>query len=186
MMFDSLKKWLEDKKILSGKWIFVLGIIGLLLIGLSSFFEVDDKPEKTNKSLVNTSTQYILDTEQRLTSLVEDIVHGKAQVMITLESGVEYIYANEIKTNVGVTEDINGEQNTKTQQNDSNQKNYVTYKDSDGNEQPLIITEVMPSIRGVVVVCSGGDDPYLAAAVKSAVVTALNINEKRVCVLGKN
>ncbi len=185
-MFTSIKKWLEDKKILSGKWLFVLGIFGLLLIGLSSFFGGEEKQESKTVVQSNTSAQYVLDTEQRLTSLVEDIVNGNAQVMITLESGVEYIYANEIKTNVGVTEDINGEQNTKTQQNDSNQKNYVTYKDADGNEQPLIITEIMPAIRGVVVVCSGGDDPYLAAAVKSAVVTALNINEKRVCVLGKN
>lgn len=185
-MFETVKKWIEDKKILSGKGLVFLGIIGLILILLSSVFAEEKSAENKDVSINGTSAQYVLDTEKRLTSMVEDIVDGNAQVMITLESGVEYIYANEVKTNAGVTEDINGEQNMKTQQSDSNQKNYVTYKDADGNEQPLIITEIMPAIRGVVVVCSGGDDPYLAAAVKSAVVTALNINEKRVCVLGKN
>ena len=184
-MFDNIKKWIQEKNIISSKWIIVLGVIGIILIAISTFGD-SPKDKKTDASDQNTSAQYIENTEERLTLLVKDIVRGDAKVMITLENGVEYIYANEIKTNVGVSEDIHGAETTKTQQNDSNQKNYVTYKDANGNEQPLIITEVMPSIRGVVVVCSGGDDPYLAAAVKSAVVTALNITDKKVCVLGSN
>ncbi len=184
-MFDRFKKWIEEKNIFSSKWFIVLGVIGMVLIALSTFGD-SDNDKKADSSATTMAAEYIKNTEERLTLLVKDIVQGDAQVMITLENGVEYIYANEIKTNVGLSEDINGAQTTKTQQNDSNQKNYVTYKDADGNEQPLIITEVMPSIRGVVVVCSGGDDPYLAAAVKSAVVTVLNISDKKVCVLGSN
>ena len=48
-----------------------------------------------------------------------------------------------------------------------------------------MVTEIMPTVKGVVVVCDCKGDSVLAEAVRQAVVTALNISEKRVCVIDR-
>lgn len=42
--------------------------------------------------------------------------------------------------------------------------------------------EVEPIIRGVLVVCEGGDDPVVAACVTEAVTKALDISTAKVCI----
>ena len=41
---------------------------------------------------------------------------------------------------------------------------------------------IEPKVRGVVVVCEGGDDPLVVARVMNAVTKALNISSDKVCV----
>ena len=50
----------------------------------------------------------------------------------------------------------------------------------------LLVTEIQPVIRGVVVTCEGAADETVAALVGQAVCTALDITEKRVCVIPYN
>ena len=42
--------------------------------------------------------------------------------------------------------------------------------------------EIQPVIRGVLVVCEGGDDPVVAQTVTQAVTRALDISSAKVCV----
>lgn len=46
----------------------------------------------------------------------------------------------------------------------------------------VLVTEILPTVKGVVVVCEGGDDPTVCARIQNAVTTALHITSKRVCV----
>jgi len=41
---------------------------------------------------------------------------------------------------------------------------------------------ITPVVRGVVIVCDGGDDPLVVARVMSAVTKSLNISTNKVCV----
>ena len=41
---------------------------------------------------------------------------------------------------------------------------------------------ITPVVRGVVVVCDGGDDPLIVARVMSAITRSLNISSNKVCV----
>ena len=49
-------------------------------------------------------------------------------------------------------------------------------------KQALVVTEVQPTIKGVGVVCQGGDIPAVQQRIISAVTTALAVNSTRVCV----
>ena len=42
----------------------------------------------------------------------------------------------------------------------------------------------MPEVRGVAVVCRGGDDELINEKIKNAVTAALNITSKRVYIAG--
>lgn len=107
----------------------------------------------------------------------------EVSVMVTIDNGIEYLYASENKSDNDVVEDSNS--GNKTKQSDKNENTYKTIKDNDGNETPLIVSEIMPQIRGVFVVCDNGDDEFVQAAIKSAVQTVLNISSEKIYVSGK-
>ena len=43
--------------------------------------------------------------------------------------------------------------------------------------------EIAPKIRGVLIVCEGGDDPVVAARISDAVTKALDISAAKVCIV---
>lgn len=160
-----------------------LGMAAVLLIGLSSVFPGKEKEKQATAS--QTTDTYITEIEQKLEQIAASIVGGKAEAMVTLENGIEYIYASETETDTQKNEDKTGEDKTKIQQNDSNAQKYIIVKNANGDEEALVVTEIMPTVKGVVVVCDCKGDSVLAEAVRQAVVTALNISEKRVCVIDR-
>lgn len=184
--FEKLKAKLPKSK--SG-FLIILGIFGLVLVLVSSI-DTNDKSEvsatenitKVNQSIG--SGDYVLQVESKLERVISDML-GKSPVtvMVTLESGTEYVYADEVKTDADVTKDQSA---LKTQQSDSNQKTYIVVKDSEGNEHPLIVTEKMPTVRGVVVVCDNGETTAVASAVRLAVKSALNVSDDKICIIGRH
>lgn len=183
---NRLKEKLPKSK--SGLLIAV-GLLGLMLILVSSF-DIGSNKNDTSKSAssqVNedsNSESYTDSLESKLENVISDMLGGTdVTVMITLDSGTEFVYADEIRTDADLTKDQTA---LKTQQSDKNQKTYVIVKDSEGNERPLIVTEKMPVIRGVVIVCESGETPSVASAVRLAVKSALNIDEGKICIIGRH
>ncbi len=165
----------------------VIGLIGMVLILISSLdFGSPEKSENKQSTEVSVKNpqSYTENLEKRLESVISDMLGGsEVSVLITLESGAEYIYADEIKTDADVTKDQSA---LKTQESDSNHKTYVIVKDAHGNEQPLVVTEKMPVIRGVVIVCENGQTSNVATAVRLAVKSALNVDDSKICVIGRH
>ena len=56
--------------------------------------------------------------------------------------------------------------------------------DSDGKEVPLTVTEIMPSVRGIVIVCNGGNDQSVQTLIKNTVAVALGVESDCGCVTG--
>ena len=104
---------------------------------------------------------------------------GDSKVMLTVETGVEYIYAKDMKVNSEYNHNVKGdEENTKE-----------TYEEEtkflELDDGALLITEKQPSVKGVVVVCKGADDPIVCQRVLTAVMTVLGVNSTKVCVVAK-
>lgn len=157
------------------QWIVILGVAGILLIGLSAMRE--RTPEASPVTETDTA-QYIAQMEDRLERMVSSVRGaGRAEVMITLQNGVEYVYANEQKTNSDHTES-----ESQTSVRDDSHKTVVTVDDGNG-KAGLLVTEIQPVVRGVVVTCEGAENEAVAAMVNKAVCIALDISEKRVCVV---
>ncbi len=156
-------------------WIVAAGVLGMILIALSSLWERE--PTVPTPEAQDT-TAYIAQMEERLEQMVSSIRGaGRAEVMVTLNNGVEYVYANEEKTNSDHTES-----ESQVSVRDDNQKTVVTV-DAENGKSGLLVTEIQPIVRGVVVACEGASDETVAALVNEAVRTALDIAEKRVCVI---
>lgn len=160
------------------KALFILGIGGIVLIALSSVFPL--KSGSTKKANTLSTDEYSEKIKADITKIVTKISGDKnPTVVITLESGPRYTYADSRENDTAKTTGQTGDQNS-----EKTKRSYVTVRDSNGAETALIITENMPEIRGVAVVCSGGDDSDTADKIIGAVTAALNITSKRVYISG--
>ena len=54
--------------------------------------------------------------------------------------------------------------------------------DGTDGRSALVRTRMEPVIKGVVVVCEGGDDPVTVSRIMDAVTTALAISSAKVCI----
>lgn len=166
----------------SKKVIIIAGLIGIALIFLSGFFKSEPKKEKIKIEDINTQ-EYRIEIEKSLNEIVCSIKGaGKSKVLVTLENGTKNVYATEQKTNKEALEDKSNGETTKKKESDDSEVKYIKVKDSNGTEQALSVTQIQPTVKGVVIVCDGGDDPAVQERIVNAVTTALNITSKRVCV----
>ncbi|MBQ6830984.1 MAG: hypothetical protein IJO59_07685 [Clostridia bacterium] len=157
--------------------VIVCGIVGVLLLALPEWLP----PKKEKIATVTSSQEFISETEEKLRTIVSSIQGaGQCRVMITLENGVEYVYATEQKTNTDRQEDSGQDSNKVIQRDDSEEK--VIVIDSDNGREGLLVTEIQPTIKGVVIVCEGGDDKTVCERIVQAVTVVLNVSSKRVCV----
>ena len=164
------KIWIEKLK--KGKALPVIGIVGIILIGLSSFSFSESKPQKENTFSIN---EYKAELEKQAAVLVQGISgDNTAKVFITLEGGVKYSYADEITQNTADKTD-----GTSSDTKNETSKSYITVRNSDGSEQALLVCEYLPEVRGVAVVCKAKDNTT-AEKIKEALAALLGVTTRRV------
>lgn len=167
------------KKLISPKGLVIAGLCGILLIflsGLSS--EEKEKEVKVNEFSVE---EYRLSLQEGIEKIVSDITgSGKVEVVVTLESSIRYNYAESV-------EESKAEKNDKESQSLDNElkEGYITVKTADGGEEALLVTARMPEIRGIAIVCEGGDNEIINQKIQNAVMAALDITSKRVYICGR-
>lgn len=174
---------LKDK---SKKIIICIGILGIVLIFISELFKTNNAKKVTVSTSATASSstyEYVAQLENNLKELISSIKGaGNTRVMVTLENSEETVYATEEKKNKEATEDKSDGQLSKKRESDDCEKKYITVRDADGTERALSVTQIQPTVKGVVVVCDGGDIPEVQQKITDAIKTALNITSKRVYV----
>jgi len=168
------------------KIILVVGLIGIVLIFISGYFKNTGSNTSSSSATQTTISveQYTKQLETSLTDIVNGIEGaGTSKVLVTLEKGTQYVYATEEKKSTQTTQDKSTSSTTKNQENNNDETTYILVKDANGGQKALAVTEVQPVVKGVVVVCEGGNDPTVQKSVIDAITTALNISSARVCVI---
>lgn len=168
-MKESWQKFLKkfgvgDRKL---QWLFWVGLAGVALIALSEW--LPGTAERTGAVTV-TPQQVEGALEKRIASLLSSIEGvGKCRVMVTLESGTQTVFAADTRIAVGTEE-----QTTDTT---------FLRVDTDTGPVGLKLTEIQPTIKGVVVACAGGGSETVRQQVMQVVTTAFHISQRRVCVV---
>ena len=173
---DRLKQLNILKKIDNKKFIVLLLISGLILMIFPYSFK------KNETRIVNDDkNEFVRKVENDLSKMISNVENvGKSSVLITLDEGEEIIYATENRKNdQEISENDSGILKRKI--NDS-EKKYITIKDSNGSETPLIVKKIEPKVRGAIVACSGFDKPKVKENIIRIVSVALDINENKICV----
>ena len=156
------------------KLLLFFGVVGILLIFLSDLI-----PQQTQTEVSTTENldAYVEKLENRLldtVKLVEGV--GEVKIMLTLEGGSETIYAS---TEKSASTSSDSGTNTSSQ---SSYENEVVLVDDGSGRQALVQTALEPEIKGVAVVCQGGDDIAVVKRVTDVVSVVLGIPTSRICV----
>lgn len=162
----------------------IIGIVGIALLGSQSIFTNNSKNKKTEIT-VDVNKEYLQSIEKSVKEIVSAISGDDSpSVIVTLDTGVKYIYADETETDSQDNEDVSKD-TTKTQVKGSTHNNTVIVEDSSGAQTALKVTERMPTVRGVSVICANGSNISVCNRIINSITTALDISEKKVFVTGK-
>lgn len=170
-----LKNFINKLKIDKKTALFVvIGFTAILIIFLS---ELSNSVEEEKNMDLNTeemsSVTYCEYLEDKVKEIVESIEGaGEAKVMITLSETTEYIYA---------TNDKDSRKNSENSDDSTFENDYVIIENN-SNDTGLLIKTIEPKVRGVAVVCEGGNDSTVQRQIYSAVSAVLNISTSRISI----
>ncbi len=170
---EKIKKLLmKDKKVL------VLAILAVLAIVFLVLMEFTGKDENKYEGEASESTEeYAGRIEDKLTQLISSVEGaGETVVMVTLDAGEENVYAREIKTD----EEINGDKAS-----NKCEYEYIVMKNGSAVESGMLLKVIEPDIRGVAVVCDGGDNAAVRENIIDTVSAVLDIKTNKISVCKK-
>ena len=172
---QSKKKLIENTAI-----VIIIGII-IIIAGSTIFSGKSDKPENEQQNTVNTSggSQLTIsandEIETKLRSLLAQVQGvGKVDVMITYSSTKENVPAYDIKKNQSSTEEKDSEGGTRSISQEEYDSTMV-YEDSTAGKFPVILKEIEPEVKGVLVVAEGADSVEVRERILNAVKVVLDI-----------
>ncbi len=180
-----LRKLFEGKEKERKNLLLIVFLIGLLLI---TFTPKLSQKNDTNISVEQKETNYLQNSyeqniEQRLEEILSNVQGaGEVDVMISIKKGSEKVISENIEQSNNVINEIDGSNGTRITDQSALKKSATLLGQ---NESPLVLTEIMPEISGVIIVTEGAKDVYVKDALIRSVSTLLEIPSYKVEVLQK-
>lgn len=159
-------------------------ILGVVLILAANFIfsggKAESKVPDKNDTYVEASKISTSDEKDELQKKLESILSkisgaGNVNVMITYTTSKETIPAYDTKNNssdIQEKDNTGGTRNTKT--NDS-QSQMVFEESSGGTKKPVVLKELSPEIKGVLIVADGASDAVIRESLVRAAQVVLDI-----------
>lgn len=161
----------KDKKLLI---VLFLAIFGIIFIFFSELFKTNEDSEDNSEAVSNSVDVYAESTEEKLCKIISSIEGaGETDVMVTVEAGEENVYAKEIKSN---------EESNESKSISNYEYEYIVIKSGTSSESGMLLKVVQPNIRGVAVVCDGGDNAAVRENIISTVSAVLDIKTNKISV----
>lgn len=150
--------------------ILIVALLGIILIVISSFEDktVSDE-EETQLQTDFSESDYTAALEKRLEETVSSLYGaGRSRVMVTLECDYETVYARDGSY-------------SKDEASSDEKSEYIII-DSEQQEDGLVLKTVTPRVRGVAVLCEGGNDPYVCEQVSQMLSALLDLGSNSISV----
>jgi len=130
----------------------------------------DDKITENSPEEFSSAVEYVDWLENKLNNVLSKISGvGNVNVLVTLETGFSYEYATDTET--------------KTTTSGGNEITVTTETIIMVSNQPVIVKEFYPKIKGVVVVAEGAENFNIKMNILTAVETILEIERDNITVL---
>ncbi len=187
-------KFFRDKR--KNYFLLSLLLLGIILMFAGSLFTPFKKaslpngqpPEETEVSFMVANT-YEKDLCQSLQQVLEHIDGiSQVQVFINFAGSKESTYGLVHEENSKQTAESDREGGQREILENNSKENYILLREANGGEKPLLLSESMPRITGVLVVAQGMENSGLRLRVIHAIQSVLNLPVHRIAVLplGKN
>ena len=151
-----LKEFVRERRKKLPSDLILAVFFGIILIAVGNLmFDSSPKKEKAEETTafneIGNKDNYISELESKTENIFSHINGaGKVDVMLTLNSGRESVYAEENKKSVT--------KNDESGMSENEENKIVMRNNNDGSTEPVLIKELTAEISGVVIVSEGGDD----------------------------
>jgi len=165
------KKFKGDKRL---KIIVIIGVIGVVMLLASEVFNVGDSSASEGVNVSFDTQEYAKAIEKQLGQIISEIEGaGECSVMVTVDCGIETVYATEEES----AYDFDGDSESR-----EDSVSYVVINGSSGGKQALVIKEIQPKLRGIIIVCEGGGNSKVKMNIINAVSSAFDISSTKISV----
>lgn len=146
----------------------ILGAAGILLVLLSGFGNNEETQKSKNENDITIMSEAELSDElEKLLGAIEGA--GKVKVMVTFRSYGETVYAENKEANIS----SDGETDSTDE--------YIIIDGTDG-ETGLRLKIISPEVKGVAVICQGGNNPIIKEQITSVVSALFDISSNKISV----
>ncbi len=156
--------------------IIILASVGILLVVLSEILPKNDNKnnEKNNNFSSVNSENYTEKIEKKLTEIISSVQGaGNTKVMVTLDTGSENVYARKIDRK---------NEKTDSKEITDYEYEYIIVKSDSSSQNGMLLKVVEPNVRGVAVVCEGGDDAKVREQIAETVSAVLNVRKNKISI----
>lgn len=181
--FGKLTKQLKGNK--KNKTLLILIVIGISLLIVNRMITSDGsgKSPATTSPKVETLESFENDIQRELETMLNRMKGvGKVHVMVTLDSGPETIYSENVtesQKDMNEKDNQGGERTTV----EYNRAGQLVIARKGGGEEPVIIKEVMPKVRGVLVVAEKASNPKVRQEIQRAIQGILDVPAYKISVV---
>lgn len=134
----------------------LLAAVGAVLLIIGEFDFGKDETAVQEYTDVGFYTEYLEDKIEKMCKSISGI--DEAEVLLTLDCSSEYIYGESAS-------------------------DYLILKKNDG-EEAAMLREIYPKVRGIAVVCTGGDLPRIKETVTELLSASMGISVSKIKVAG--
>ena len=157
--------------------LFALGLAGILLIFFSELpgtARSQTQGQAEAGTMQSVGAEYAQEMEEKLTRILQQVQGaGQVHVMVTLEATGQSVYAQDEELSSSSGQDGQRQSSTRTEH---------VIIDSGAGKAPILEQAYEPEVRGVAVVCEGGDDILVVGRITELVSVVLGIPTNRICV----
>lgn len=162
---------------------FELLVYGVLILTMVVLFIISPNGEKTESSGDDVAKQHeqndIEELEERLEAILSSIRGaGRVRVMITYDTSSRLVPAMSTDVQSGTIENTSGESQSVSETRTESSRP-ATISGSGGTET-IVLTEIEPTVRGVIVTAEGAADVSVRVKLCNAVMTVLGISADRI------
>lgn len=172
---------LDNKKFIIN--IFIILVLSVILLIMLNGYTSNDKINSTTviKESSNEYTNLVKDDyeshiEDKLSEILSKLRGvGKVDVMVTLEDSIEKIPASNVTTTKEITNELDSQGGTREISREDE-----TIQVVNTSNDVVVLKEVKPSIKGVIVVAEGAENSLVLETLYEAVKTVLGIAGNKV------
>jgi len=158
------------------KYLIIIVAVGLIILMLPS--SNDDEKEASEKKI---DALFDIETfENRIENILKNGEGiGRVNVVLTIKSGMEYVYAEETKLNT--REQM--ESGDRSDINKDSDKRPSILSNSDGGEEPVVVKTIYPEFLGAAVVCDGADNPKVQMYITDVISSLTGVTSDRITII---
>ncbi len=186
---DFLRRIFEGKEKERKNTLVIIFLIGLLLITFAPKLSKKNNEAEVKAPLSETQNlgskySYERDLEARLSEILSKVQGaGEVSVMITTSKSSELVVSENIEESNNLISETDANNGLRTTEQKTTKKSTQVLGQ---NETPLVLTELVPQISGVIIVSEGAGNIITKDALIRSVSTLLEIPTYKVEVLQKS